>query len=207
MSWQQINLYLPELQPSKELLTAKSAVGVLIFAVVLCLGLSALDIFENQHQKQKLQALRADFDAGQQRMTEVLAALPRSQAAVLQKELDEQRAELARRERIYQLIQSQNLGNSDGFSGQLQALARQHQSVLSLSAFSLLQGGQKITMAGEAKIAEAVPQYLQRLQYEPAFAQAVFGNMMIERTKSGRVQFSLTHDAQITQAGGRNGRP
>ncbi|UTA46588.1 hypothetical protein L1F30_10470 [Simiduia sp. 21SJ11W-1] len=207
MSWQQVNLYLPELQPERELITTQAAVSSLVAVVLLCALVSGFDWLESNRLKAELGQLQAEFTQGQQHIDELLANMPRSQAATLQRELDETRAELARRERIYELIQRQNLGNSAGFSEQLMAMARQHQPELSLTGFGLLMGGQKVALAGNAKTPEAVPQYLQRLQFEAAFKQAVFGNLLIERTGPKAVQFQVSHEAQVSLAGGANGRP
>lgn len=205
MSWQQVNLFLPELQPKRELITTKGAGIALAAAVFLCALVSLFDALESRRLKAELGQLRAEYEAGQQQINSVLAAMPRSQAASLQRELDENRLEIDRRERIYQLIQRQNLGNSDGFSAQMMAMARQHQPALSISEFALRMGGQKVEMSGAAKSAQAVPQYLQRLQHEPAFEAAVFGSLLIEQEKPDRVLFRLSHEAQVSQTGGKRG--
>lgn len=206
MSWQQVNLYLPELQPSQELLTFNRLLGVCVVVILALAIMSTLATFETGSLKREIEAKQAAMDQGQAAIAQVLAVLPRSQAAQVQRELDELRAELARRERIYVLINQQDVGNSDGFAGQLYALARQHQPQLALQSFALQRGGQAVDLQGEALSAEAVPQYIQRLQYEPAFERAVFGRLVLERQSSGRVTFALQHGEQVQTAGGANGQ-
>ena len=131
----------------------------------------------------------------------IRSTLPRSQAAIIQQEVDKLRLELERRQRIYQLINQQNLGNSDGFSGQLLALARQHESNISLLTFNLHAGGRQFNFTGRAKSAQAVPQYLQRLQKEKSFENTTFGHMAVERSKTGIVNFSLSQEVKVSSVG------
>lgn len=206
MSWQQVNLYLPELQPSQEWLTFNRMLGVCAAALVVLAVMSTMAVFETGSLKREIADKQAAMAQGQEAIAQLLAVLPRSQAAQVQRELDELQAELARRERIYGLINQQDVGNSDGFANQLYALSRQHQPQLALHSFALQRGGQAIDLQGEALSAEAVPQYIQRLQYEPAFERAVFGRLVLERQRSGRVTFALSHGEQMQAAGGANGQ-
>lgn len=189
MSWQQVNLYLPELKPKVELLGAKRAAMILLGVCVLMLLQSLVSTFDNQRLEKAVAELELQQSEQRQAIDRISANLPRSQAAMVQQEVDKLRIELQRRQRIYQLINQQNLGNSDGFSAQLVALARQHDKAISLNGFELARGGKHFDFYGQARIAEALPQYLQRLKRESAFDTTTFGDLVIERTKAGYVEF------------------
>lgn len=189
MSWQQINLYLPELRPSQEKLTAANAgIGTGLFLALLILaGLWTWG--QNLRAQARLAQLQQSEQAVEQSIQALTRALPPSEAAALQRELDELVQQRSRRQRIFSLIHAQNLGNRQGFSGLMTALARQHQAGLALEAFQFTGGGQMIALRGQAREAAAIPQYIQRLQTESALADSAFGRLSVERQSSGLMAF------------------
>ena len=201
MSWQQVNLYLPELKPRQELLSAKTALVISAVTCFLLVLLSIVGSVKNSELIEVSEVFKQQLDKQTLEIAAIRSTLPRSQAAIIQQEVDKLRLELERRQRIYQLINQQNLGNSDGFSGQLLALARQHESNISLLTFNLHAGGRQFNFTGRAKSAQAVPQYLQRLQKEKSFENTTFGHMAVERSKTGIVNFSLSQEAKVSSVG------
>lgn len=201
MSWQQVNLYLPELKPKDEVLSFNTALYLCAAVCVLLILLSIVGKVENSQLLTSTQAIQQQFDQQAQEITAIKAALPLSQAAQVQQEVDKLRLDLERRQRIYQLINQQNLGNSEGFSSQLLALARQHQKNISVQAFQINAGGKQFNFSGSAASAQAVPQYLQRLQSEASFKNSRFGHLVLERSRGASVTFSLSRDAQVSKAG------
>lgn len=189
MSWQQINLYLPELRPSEERLTARTAaLGAAVVLVLLILsGLWSWG--QNLRHQNRLAELQQSAQLIDQSIVALSQSLPPSQAALLQRELDELQQQRNRRLRIYSLINAQNLGNSKGFSALMTALARQHQHGISLSAFHFMAGGEMVAMRGLAQEAAAVPRYIQRLQTEPALHGSAFGHLTVERQQTGLMAF------------------
>lgn len=198
MSWQQVNLYRPDLRPKKEILDAKQALfAFAVFAVLLVLT-TILDAVGNTNLKRQIASLDTQIESLSQDIAVVQAQLPRSQAAAIQSEIDALRLEHERRLRIYSLIHQQNLGNSEGFSSQMIALAQQHQPAISLSLITLKNGGKQVNMTGVARVPEAIPQYLQRLQGDPAFNGVAFGSLVLDRNSSERISFSFSHDSLLT---------
>lgn len=203
MSWQQVDLYLPELRPSNDPLTIKLAaaiVGCLIFALAL---LTWLEISHSQNLREETAAVTQQLADTKASINALQLTLPRSQAFQVQQEIDSLELVLKQRQRILNLIDQQNLGNSDGFSVVLEAMARQHRSDLAIEGFTLAAGGNKISFLGQAKSAAAIPQYIKRLQREAALDSVSFGDLVIEQTTPARVVFSLTHKQLATAAGSR----
>ena len=189
MSKQQINLFLPELQPRKESLSFRQA---LLLAGVVAAMLGLLSVFDGMRNAN----LAAQLAAAQQQSTQVdqdikalQQRLPASQAVQLQQKLDGARQKLQQRERLFELIQQQNLGNREGFSAPMLAMARQHQQDLSVTGFALVAGGRQLHLAGQAKTAAALPQYIQRLQSEPSLQNVRFGRLVVERERARQLAF------------------
>ncbi|BFM12070.1 hypothetical protein R50072_22230 [Simiduia litorea] len=201
MSWQQVNLYLPEFKPKTEVLSFNTAFIVCAVTCLLLAAFSVLGTVENRALYQSTQEIQLKLVTQDQDISRIKAALPRSQAALVQQEVDGLRLALERRQRIYQLISQQNLGNSDGFSSQLSALARQYQKNISVERFQIVAGGAEFNFSGKATSAQAVPQYLQRLQTEPSFDNTRFGHLVLERSPNGVITFSLSRETQISKAG------
>jgi Tfp pilus assembly protein PilN len=105
-------------------------------------------------------------------------------------------ATLADRQRLIDVLRDQPLGGSEGFSGYLAALARQHRPELWLTRIAVNGGTRALELAGRSVRAEAVPEYLRRLGSESALAGQRFDRLEIARDEgSGEVQFHATSQA------------
>jgi hypothetical protein len=191
---QQINLYLPEFRPNrKPLRTVHMAWALLGLTVLLILvslwsasrtsGLAS-QVAREEEKLNELQGQVADLQSRQ----------PRQRGPSLETEVERLQQDIRRRERIKALIAQQNLGNAEGFSGQLQGLARQSMEDLALEWFSLQQGGAYVELGGRVRSADLVPLYLQRLREENSFAGARFGVLDVGRDDSARpgLEFNVT---------------
>ncbi len=190
---QQINLYLPEFRPNREpLRSVHMAWGAGIFFLLLIV-ISLFSASANRELAQALQQSQAKVEQLKAQVTQLEQQRPQSDLAELDAQIVHFTQELERREQIFSIIANKNLGNNTGFSSHLQALGRQSLSTLSLSAFSLQQGGNYVEFAGRAQAADQIPLYIQQLRSEPVFAQSAFGVLNLEplQNKSGVFEFSL----------------
>jgi hypothetical protein len=91
------------------------------------------------------------------------------------------------------IVSNTNLGNSNGFSGQLRAMARQSLETISLEAFSLSRGGNYAELMGKTLASDQVPLYVQRLRTETSFSKVAFGVLHIvpSEKQAGLFEFSL----------------
>ena len=183
---QQINLYLPEFQPRREPLQALH----ILARGRRCIGAddiaNTLRQLAKQRHRGKLAAQQSELQQLETQAQALRAARPKSQKLKYDRELDRLTKEVSRRERIERLIADQNLGNASGFSAQLEAMARQHITDLSLERFDLKRGGSYVELSGWTRNAETVPLYLQRLRDESSFESVGFGVLSIERKEERR---------------------
>lgn len=178
---QQVNLYLPEFQPRREPVNARQ-MGLIWLALLVGVVLwSVWNGYRTSDLEATLESERAELQAVQAQVQDLTARLPAQRGASVEEQIAELRSELARREQILRLISRQNLGNADGFSGQIQAMARQSFDDMALSSFSLQSGGNYVELVGRVRHPERVPEYLQRLRQEPSFSQVGFGVLTVDR--------------------------
>lgn len=194
---QQINLYLPEFQPNREPLRSVHMVwGAGVFLLLLVI-ISVLGASANRERAQLIEESRAKVEQLKAQVVQLEQQRPQANLAELDAQVLNFTQELERREQIFTIIANKNLGNNTGFSAHLQALGRQSLTTLSLSAFSLQQGGNYVEFAGKAQAADQIPLYIQRLRTEPVFAQSAFGVLNLEpvQNKSGIFEFSLARQS------------
>lgn len=191
---QQINLYLPEFQPNREPLRSVQMLWGLFFFAVMLIVVTLMSVNTNREQALALEQSRAQLEQLKNQVTQLEQQRPGNNLAELDGQIVQLTQELDRRGQIFTIIANKNLGNNTGFSAHLQALGRQSLDTLSLSVFSLQQGGNYAEFAGKARAADQVPLYLQRLRSEPVFTQAAFGVLNIAPAKNelGLFDFSLS---------------
>jgi Tfp pilus assembly protein PilN len=171
--------------------------------VVLLMIVSALSANANRERELALEQSRAQLQQLKEQITQLEQQRPRNNLAELDGQIVQLTDELDRRGQIFNVIANKNLGNNTGFSAHLHALGRQSLDTVSLSVFSLQQGGNYAEFAGKTRAADQIPLYIQRLRSEPVFTQAAFGVLNIEPVKSnqGLFDFSL---AKQTAASGKD---
>jgi type II secretory pathway pseudopilin PulG len=191
---QQINLYLPEFQPSRE---PMRAIHALVSIVVVAALLMLFSVTSNLQYK-KLQKQIADEQQAQSVLQKQLDALstkkPASNGASLDEEIEKLQKDLQRRQQILDLISNQSLGNDKGFSSQLHALAKASLATVSIETFSLQKGGSYVELGGKTTAADQIPLYLQKLHEEASFAKVAVGVLHVQRDEkdSALLVFSLT---------------
>lgn len=198
---QQINLYLPEFQPNNEPLRSVHMLwGVAIFIILLSL-VTLLSVKENNEQELVLEKSRIQLEQLKVQLTTLEQQRPNMNLVDLDAQILQLGKELERRAQIFTIIANKNIGNNTGFSEHLKALGRQSLSTVSLSVFSLQQGGNYTEFAGKAQTADQVPLYIQNLRSEPAFAQSSFGVLNITPEKNNQSAFEFSVAKQRENSG------
>lgn len=182
---QQVNLYLPEFRPRREPVNATHMVLAVVLVLLVMLIWSSVSATRTAGQQAALQAEREQLQDLQREVQRLSAQWPARRGASAEQQVGELRSEVQRREQILQLISRQNLGNAEGFSAQLQTLARASMDELALSRFDLKSGGNYVELAGRVRRPELVPQYLQRLREDESFAPVRFGVLEVARETDG----------------------
>lgn len=182
---QYINLLNPALRPRREPLTALSlAVTVCIVFVVLASGHLYLRLRAEARQVE-LKQLMSESKAEQDRLGAaekiVTEARPDAQLAA---EIEAARAVLKSRQSAMVVLESGALGDTEGFSEQFRAFARQATEGLWLTGFSLSGAGRDMLIQGRSVSAEKVPAYIRRLNGEQVFQGRSFAALQIEEGKT-----------------------
>lgn len=198
---QQINLYLPEFQPNREPLRSIHMLFGLIVFLTLLIVINLLSINGNRERAAALEISRLQLEQLKLTATTLEQQRPQSNVAELDTQIHQLQQDLQRREQIFGIIANKNLGNNTGFSAHLHALGKQSLETISLTAFSLQQGGGYVEFAGETAGADQVPLYIQRLRSDAAFVESAFGVLNLEPSKKALIfDFSLAQESDNTPA-------
>lgn len=197
---QEVNLYLPHLQPKVDYLAPGVVVRGLAALLLIMVATACFDVVQNIQLQQQLDDERMQVDQLADQIEAVKEQLPESQAARLDKEIQQLGREVKRRKAISRLIDGQSIGNTDGFSEQLQSLARESSAQLALTGFEFSSGGDVVSLQGETRHPESVPYYVARLRDSDSFSNSLFGTLSIEREENtSRMQFSLSQPEEVNE--------
>lgn len=189
---QEVNLYLPQLQPTVDYLSVTVVARGIILLVLMLLMTVCFDIYQNYQLRDDIELRQTSIDLLQQQITSVKKQLPKSQKIRLDREIRALGVEIKRRQAISRLIDGQSIGNTEGFSEQLSMLSQKSSKKISLTQFGLSVGGDVVSLAGETRAPESVPAYIDRLRQSDSFSSSVFGPMSIFRQDSSSLlSFSL----------------
>lgn len=198
---QQVNLYVAELRPTQEKLTA---VSLLILVVGFC-GLMLVGVLINGYQlmNYEKQVLRVENlrASSSKQVAEIKSRTPADTAGKLDKEIAVLRSKIQQRTLISNLIGNQNLGNRTGYAQRFTALAESVPSEVSISKFKFLSGSLQVDLLGESRRADSVAKMIGELKSKPAFSNASFGALTIIESPSysDRVEFSLGYEPLFDQ--------
>jgi hypothetical protein len=186
---QQINLYNPQFERQKQVLTAPSmaaALGVLVF------GLACMGGYANW----RVMRLQADtaagakrLDAAKKRAAQAAAEFaPRAIDTRLSAELLEAQGEHAALVHVADAIRRGDLGDTHGYADTFRALARQNVEGLWLTGVSVAGAGTEIGIRGRTLDAALVPGYLAHLRNERALQGKAVGSMVIGQAAAIKVR-------------------
>lgn len=103
-------------------------------------------------------------------------------------------------------MQGETLGDHEGFSAQIGALAALAPAGVALERFTLTSGGRDIRLTGKSRTTDNIPLYLNLLREDAAFEQSGFGELTIQRNPPW-YEFSVnradTDEALASPAGRR----
>jgi len=202
---QQVNFYQPQFRerpvplPSGMLL---QAVGAVFLAMLMIYAFATNRVTAVATEMQVIEAQEA---AAVERLGNLRATI---RSVIGEKSwaerLDEATRELDEREESLRLISGTALGDADGFSRHLEALARQSMDGLWLTQISLSAKGDRTWLQGESRRADLVPLYLQNLADEQPFAKQRFYRLNINRDEDetrNTLAFVVTSDSTFASTG------
>ena len=167
---QQINLYETRLRPRHELATARNLAFATLLVLVLMVALSWWVRGEASGKSEVSAGLQKQLTSEQEQLTDLTKAIgQRKISPALASELEVAKTMLAARNEVMAVLDSGKLGNTTGFSAFMMGFARQSQTDLWLTGFSVTAGGEEIEIRGRLLDPAKLPVYMQRLRNEPVF--------------------------------------
>lgn len=197
---QQINLYQPIFRSPRKIFCARALLQILVIALT-GLGLAyGYSQWRMQALAQQVAQLSTTRDRTQGRLDELRREYPvRSASPLLQQELIRLAAELGRAQALATALNDGAFGNTSGLSAYLLGFARQHVDGTWLTHIDIANGGSVIGLSGAARRPALIPELVQRLTQESAFAGKSFSSLQLKQDASapGTVEFSIKTDAAI----------
>ena len=189
---QQVNLYLPELRPKQEFLTANVFVVAILAFILLMVLLSIAGNLELKKLNQQVINLENRKVATEATITKIKNVPKVSDEIQINRRLDVLRKTIENRRQVGAIIESENLGNEKGFSSAMNGMASQSNNNIALERIKLSQGGKRLELKGHTRAPENVPLYLKNLEALDAFDGVNFGGLSVlgESNKSLQL-FSL----------------
>jgi len=182
---QQINLCNPLFRKQEQYFSAATMAQSVGLIVLGCLLFYAYLGYQSRALTRQTAEMSRMRDTTQHQLTMLAATVaarkpdPSLVDAVVRAE-----QEVHAREVLLSLLQQGELGNQTGFSNYFKALSHQTVSGLWLTGFDVIGTGDQITLSGRALQAASIPELIQRLKTEPAFAGAHFATLDIHHPKA-----------------------
>jgi Fimbrial assembly protein (PilN) len=177
----QINLVNPALRKTRDALSAQplSVVAAALIAVVAIAAVAAHVVASRRHAEAEA------LTANQKQAQEALLAATQSAAAHkpdprLAAELERTRLLVTRQQQILQRLDNGSIGNTQGFAEFLRGFARRVPHGLWLTGFTIGAGGADMEVRGRMLSPELLPEYVRRLNAEPAFRGHGFAGLEIQ---------------------------
>lgn len=192
---QQVNLYVQELRPKKEWITAKilafSALGLFVFLV----GASLLSSYQLDAYKKEVKLIEQKVESKQKHLVKIKNKHPGKASTSLDEQLVLLRDRMNQRIKIKEMIGYQSLGNQEGYSARMIQLAEKIPDDLSLSRIHFSRGAHLVNILGVSKTASSIPLLISQLQSSEQYADAEFGPLTIaEKNNQSFYPFSYGFD-------------
>ena len=183
--YQQVNLYQPIFRRQRQVF---SALTMLQASAVVALALLAIYVY-GLWQISGLEAEAVQLEGREKTYTAQLARLDPTSSQQRRQDVEQQLAELNARlveqQRLIEILRTQPLGGTAGFSSHLTALARRHKPGLWLTELRIQGASRSLDLIGKTLRPELVPEYLLDLGKEEALAGQKFDVLEIERSEDG----------------------
>ncbi len=179
---QQVNLYQPIPRQREKVfsaLTLAQALGVIVVALLALYGWAAWRTAGLDHRVEQLRARREHADRTLKRLEAAIAA--RRPSAALNQALKTAKTDRDARRALLAALASPRHASTQGFAEVLTDLARAPVPQLWLTDITLDDGGSHIRLTGATTRSARVPQLVETLADESAFAGVEFRQLKISR--------------------------
>jgi hypothetical protein len=194
--YQQVNLYQPIFRKQRQIFSAMTMVQASGIVAVALIGFYFLGLWRVAALEGEVEQLEGAEARLLMQLAGIDPSLSTNRRVEVEEELRKLNATLRDQQRLVDALDEHPLGTTEGFSGFLTALGRQHTPELWLTDFAINGSTRALELAGRSTRAELVPAYLQRLGGEPALAGQRFDRLEIARDDaSAEVTFRATSKA------------
>ena len=181
---QQVNLYQPMFRQQKKIFSAVTMLQIGGFFLVVLGCAYGYNVHGLSPFRTELTRTTAEFDRIAQQIEKVRAAAPeQTEVKLMEREITRLSQELAGGRRLKQALATGSFGNTAGFSGYFEALARGHVDGAWLTGIAIGQGGGQLSFTGKTIDPELVPLYLRRLAEAPVFRKRGFNVLELTRSE------------------------
>ena len=188
---QQINLFQFEFHSRRELVSAKNVQNLLIIMIALLGLMSVYDYFHERSQADylvELQTQKAELEVSLQNTKQTAPSMVID--SKLKQQVDGFKNDVVTKQQVLDALSGQSFGNTSGFSGFFNGLAKQNVTGLWLTHFKIREGGKNIGITGSAYEPELVPDFLKKLSAERIFQGTNFQTFQVKREENPvRVDF------------------
>ena len=198
---QQINLYQAGMRDRRPAFSAIAMCAGLVLCSAALLAVWLYASAQAEAMATQLQVAQRQEAAAAGRLDALTRTLESREDSSASNTLREALAALKKREHLLQLIDGDSLGDRNGFSASLEALANHRLGGLWLTRIRVVSPGLQTTLEGRATEPSLVPEYLLGLADNDALRGQRFDSFVIERPDSERpAPLSFTMTSQSTDA-------
>lgn len=194
---QQVNFYTAEFRPRIDLLSLNfcaAYLGVLTFVCSIYTGVQWWELAVVESEKRGLVDQKESIQA------EISALEAQIESRAKDPLLEAKALELERYQKdrltLRQFLQQEVPGNTEGFSGYFEDLARFHINGLRITAIDLSQGGEHIRLQGEVVSGDFVTRYVEGLKRSDLFKGRQFRKIEVNRVKGSEPIDNVLPDGQ-----------
>jgi Tfp pilus assembly protein PilN len=178
---QQINLFNPIFLKQKKLFSALAlfqVFGLVLFGAVL---MAIYATYQASELKKSAAIVSAQLQSAEALVARVrVEAVAPATNKALEDELAKAESEILMKQRISQILQKSDFGNTKGYSSFMVAFARQIPAGLWLTGFDIDGGGTSIGLQGRTLKPELVPVYVNQLKRESVMQGISFSNLEMQ---------------------------
>lgn len=212
---QQINLFNPQFAVKRTEFSGKTMLKGLGLVMVGCVLLTAFLYYRVDVLKESVSTAQARLMKAGGELQQIRAQhAPKTKSQELEAQVQQTEQEMQALARVLDILNKGNIGNTDGYSAYLQALARQSMEGIWLTGFNIVGAGNKVVLEGKAIMPDLLPLYINRLKNEPVFQGKSFGTLEIATSAMPDMQSNASartgmkadsgQAAQATQAATQN---
>lgn len=188
---QHVNLYVPELRPPQQWISAKSF-AISIVGMLFIFGLAVLVQSRNLNDyQQQVELLETQVIEASGRLEKYKDGAGNPSADRLKNRVAVLKNEINQRQVVKAFFLSQKLGNDSGYAERMLVLANETPNTVSLQRIRFSEGANKVEMLGVTRVPADVAHLLADIQDESEFEDSKFGVLSMSSASGSTHEFSL----------------